>query len=308
VLRAQAAIPEDVVLLTKPQIALALLRRVRSWGLPPATVCADPGYCDLNVLGELDGQGRSFCLGAAADFGVRLPGGSGEVCRVDHLRAALPERLWPAVTYREGTKEPLSKEFAAVEVQAATAQASGPRVWLLLERPLPGEPGDPKQYVLNADPTYTLQQMACLAHRRPVSERFSYENGKDQVGLADYQGRTWPGFHHHLALVMLALTWLNLQRRPLPTSRDGGAPRPPAPARSPRAPSAPRGATVLQSGRRVTLRTAPVAPLPPAPPRLIWESVQAVRRRFVAWCQMMVVITLAPRIHRRDLPAFAHLG
>ncbi len=125
-LRQETDVPDEVQFLTKPQIALDLLRRVRTWDLPPATVIADPGYCDLNVLSELDDQNVPFCLGAAADFRVRLPGKQGALCRVDELAARMPDDQWQSVIYREGTKQSLVKEFVAVRVQAATAQAKEP--------------------------------------------------------------------------------------------------------------------------------------------------------------------------------------
>jgi hypothetical protein len=70
-------------------------------------------------------------------------------------------------------------------VQAATAQASGPRVWLLLERPLPGEPGDPRRYVLNRSSAaagvpkgvlggYYGQSRGLPLNRRKINQDFPY--------------------------------------------------------------------------------------------------------------------------------------
>jgi hypothetical protein len=53
------------------------------------------------------------------------------------------------------------------------------------------------------------QQLAQL--RWPV-EQF-YENGKGECGFDHYQGCGWQGLHRHLALVLVAYTFLLLQWR-----------------------------------------------------------------------------------------------
>ena len=220
------------------------------------------------------------------------------VYRVDEVLAALPESLWREVTYRLGTVGPLTKEFAALRVQSATTKRMGPEVWLLFERPLPGNHGEVKHYVISARRDLALEEMAQVAHRRPLIERFSYENGKGEVDLRDYQGRSWRGFHHHLALAMLALTWLNLQRRPLeppapavPPAEPSAPAVPPAePPASPPSPPARLSLPLGESTRR--FEVAQPASVSLSIPRQLWESVQEVHRRFAQWSSITVQLTL----------------
>ena len=49
------------------------------------------------------------------------------------------------------------------------------------------------------------------AHLRWVIERF-YQDAKGELGLDHYEGRLWTGFHRHVALVMLAHSFLTLKQ------------------------------------------------------------------------------------------------
>jgi hypothetical protein len=55
----------------------------------------------------------------------------------------------------------------------------------------------------------SLKRLASVAKSRWTIEQF-YEDGKGECGLSDYQGRRWEGLHRHLALSMLAYSFLML--------------------------------------------------------------------------------------------------
>ena len=58
-----------------------------------------------------------------------------------------------------------------------------------------------------------------------------YRELKDELGLDHFEGRSWQGWHHHVALTCLAHLFLQTQRR-APSSRT--APKKPGPAARPR--------------------------------------------------------------------------
>ena len=150
--------------LTKPQIALDLLDRVRAEGLPGRAVVADAGY---GVSGDfrdgLAARGLTYVVGVTGDLVVfaepptwvrPAPSGRGRPVTRPHLAPGSPPPLAlqelaarvrrRRVTWREGTKGKLSGRFAWVRVWPGHGWATGDcaaaaPVWLLIE-----EQGDGK--------------------------------------------------------------------------------------------------------------------------------------------------------------------
>ena len=79
------------------------------------------------------------------------------------------------------------------------------------ERPVPGERGEVKWSYSNLPADTPLRRLVELAHSRWPIEQF-YEDAKGECGLDHDQGRRWDGLHRHLALVMLAYSFLARQR------------------------------------------------------------------------------------------------
>jgi SRSO17 transposase len=52
--------------------------------------------------------------------------------------------------------------------------------------------------------------MAILAHRRWIVEQ-GYQQLKEELGLDHFEGRSWGGLHHHVALCFLAFCFLALR-------------------------------------------------------------------------------------------------
>lgn len=332
-----ARVPESIGFRTKGQIGQELLRRVRTWGLEIARVHGDAGFGDLELMAGLQAQGWEYCLGVRRNFTVYLPeegmtaatpppsySGRGRPRKgsparrplhtVAEVRQALVPGAWQRVAYRLGTTGVLEREFAAVRVRPASKAACASEAWLLLERSLPGTSEDPKQYVLSAPATASLAELAQLAHMRPRIERGSYENAKDAVGLGDYQGRSWPGLHHHLAMAWLALTWLSRYRQALPpadpspppaAAQPGGPSGPEGPAANSPEHGMPPGQVLTFADRQIQVRTAPMVPVDPHTlPRQAWESVQSVHRRFLDWCAIAVIQELLLLRRSLVLPRF----
>ena len=160
---------------------------------------------------------------------------------VKELIEALPASAWQTINWREGTKGTMRVQAVAVRVHWATGSSlhstshsrvhTGPEGWLFAERPVPQtvanapqtslvkpqekEEEQIKYWFSVLPPQTSLQRLVLLAHARWVIEQF-YEDAKQECGLDHYQGRQWEGLHRHLALVMLAYSFLMLYRLTLP--------------------------------------------------------------------------------------------
>jgi len=137
---------------------------------------------------------------------------------------SLPQEVWQTVLWREGTKGTLSKQMVALRVHRATESdrhstthervTTAQEGWLIAERPqrperkdLPRE--ELKYYYSSLGAEVSLERLAALAKSRWAIEQF-YEDAKGECGLGDYQGRRWDGLHRHLALSMVAYSFLIL--------------------------------------------------------------------------------------------------
>jgi SRSO17 transposase len=242
--RAKVHVPSEVLFQTKPELALALVDQARAWGVPFAWVVADAGYGDNpTFLQGLDDRQVAYVVGISSTFGGRLPAevhaaalglpsrprGRGQpkkprpapLYEARAVLAALAGDRWQPITWREHDDVVLRKQFAAVRVHWATGGApfstshhrvsTGPEGWLLGERPVPGARGDLKWSFSTLPADTPLHRLVEVAHSRWPIEQF-YEDAKGACGLDHYQGRRWDGLHRHLALVMLAYSFLAHQR------------------------------------------------------------------------------------------------
>ena len=188
----------------------------RVWQPRPAT-----------VLPTWSGQGRP-------PIRVRLLAGEPESTTVAQLAARLPAKCWRRRTIKEGSQGPLVARFARVRVIAVREGLPGPEVWLVLRHH--AVTGELKTSLSNAPAATPLAMLVRQSGMRwPIETCF--EEGKQYLGMGEYEVRSWRGWHHHMTLVILAHFFLVRMRLRLkksawldPAPGPGAAARGSAPA------------------------------------------------------------------------------
>jgi SRSO17 transposase len=203
--RADAHIPPTQRFREKWRIALAQVRTILQAGFTITGVVVDADYgTNAAFRAGLERLGLSYGVamrGEATCAVVGVPG----LQSVATVARSAPEDAWESVTWGTGTAGPLTARFCALRVRPAKGR--GDR-WLLCERSAADER---KYYFLHLPATAALIDLVTLARSRwPIEQQ--YRELKDDLGLDHFEGRTYPGWTHHVVLTAVAFTFLQIER------------------------------------------------------------------------------------------------
>jgi SRSO17 transposase len=211
--RATAGIPRAVSFATKPQLAQRMIARAIAAGVPFAWVVGDEVYgSDRRLRLFLEKHERPFVLAIRSNEKLwsMLAGRLGQRTAVD-LAAALPDAAWHRLSAGAGAKG--ERLYDGARVRLARLQAPPWEHWLLIRRSH-SKPEECACYVVFAPAETTLAALARVAGRRWTIEE-CFEAGKQEVGLGDYEIRSWRGWYRHITLALLALAFLAALRAKL---------------------------------------------------------------------------------------------
>ena len=218
--RKKARIPKDISFKTKPQIALEQIRAALAAGVAPGVVLMDGSYgSHLALRTEVSALGLSYVAAVIPTVKVRKVGRRDSPrISVKKLALKLPQHAWRTITWREGTADRLRSRFARVRVRVAPIRGAAGRAeeTLLIEWP-PGEAEPTKYWLSNLEEKIEFRRLVDIAKMRWRIER-DYQDLKQEIGLGHYEGRGWPGFHHHGTLCIATYGFLISEREMIPPS------------------------------------------------------------------------------------------
>jgi SRSO17 transposase len=214
--RREARIPETLGFASKPQQGLAMLEHARQSGLSFGWITGDSVYgADHRIRRWAEQHRRGYVLAVTSS----QPLGLRPVCE---WIEDLPAEAWQRLSAGDGAKGPRLYDWALLPYRGA---ALGFRRALLVRRSI-AKPDDLTSYLTHAPEQTTPAELVRVAGARWHIESL-FEQAKGEVGLDQYEVRSWVGWHRHITLSMFALASLAVIRKGAvggrgPAGPDGG--------------------------------------------------------------------------------------
>jgi SRSO17 transposase len=217
---------------TKTELALEIVRHGRRNNLRFGWVGADAGYGKgPGFCFALDEMGETFVVDLHSDFHVYLEdpkpyvpqktnkrGRTFQKYRTDKesvevgvVVGSLPAGIWKTKTLRDTTRGGLKVRICSPPVYVWDGESERAKCWTLIVTKSLGSNPDTKISLTNAPKQTTLRRLGWMQRQRYWVERV-FEDGKSECGMADYQVRKWSAWHHHMALVMMAMLFMLSER------------------------------------------------------------------------------------------------
>lgn len=202
--RAEAGAPAEATCIPKPALGKDLLDRAFAAGVQAAWVTADSVYGGAYHLRHyLEEREQSFVLAVPSTQRVGLSAKAAQVV------ASWPDAAWQRLSAGEGSQGPRWYDWAWMPMAWRDAPAG--MAHFLLARRSVSQPDELAYYFVFGPADVTLDQVAQVAGMRWQVEQ-AFELAKGEVGLDEYEVRTWVGWYRHITLAMFALAYLTVVR------------------------------------------------------------------------------------------------
>ncbi len=203
----EAGIPDEVECATKGELAQQMVARAFAAEVPADWVVGDTvyGYDEVRLWLEEEQQNSVLAVPQTHTIWVQ-----GRQQPVGLLAALFPEESWGVLSAGEGSKGPRLYEWAWVQVPAETEAPSARARWVLIRRSL-SDRSERAYYRVYGPAAITLPEVVQVTGSRWRIEE-GYEQAKGEVGLDQYEVRTWRAWYRSVTLALLAYAALVVMR------------------------------------------------------------------------------------------------
>src|SRR5229473_2801181 len=195
----EAGIPEEVNFASKGELAQQMLARAFAAEVPAEWVVGDTvyGYDELRLW--LEAQQKNYVLAVPETHQVWV---QGRPQPVGLVAALLPDEAWVALSAGEGSKGPRLYEWAWLQLPGETEATNERARWVLIRRSL-SDRSERAYYRVYGPATTPLAEVVQVTGSRWKIEE-GYEQAKGEVGLDQYEVRTWRAWYRYVTLALLA--------------------------------------------------------------------------------------------------------
>ena len=226
--RAEVGVPAEVQFQTKPELALDLIRQAQADGVPPAPILGDSVYGDSPDFREGVRQlGMEFMLQVTPTHKAWTQAVPTQRKRTRHYATeavppaqtlaeivlGFPPQQWKNCSWKAANGQTRRTRLAWCEVNLQHRLRQGKeeleKVWLVVDWPS-GDKEPYHYYLAHFHRPPGRARCLKLSRSRWHVEQY-FQRSKDDLGLDHFEGRSWRGFHHHLALSALAYLFILTQ-------------------------------------------------------------------------------------------------
>ncbi len=211
--RADADIPPTVPFATKGCLARDMLHRAFAAQVPAAWVVGDTVYGHDELRRWLDAEERNYVLSVSCTHGVWT---QGQQVEAQALVDQVPAEAWTRLSAGNGSQGPRWYDWVCFVLPYD--QPPGRAQWLLVRRSV-SDPTERAYYRVAGPADTSVQDMVQVMGRRWTIE-IGFEQAKGEVGLDQYEVRTWTAWYRHITLALLAHAYLEVTRATA-TAADG---------------------------------------------------------------------------------------
>jgi SRSO17 transposase len=236
-------VPKGTKFRTRHEMALEMIKE-HGANLPHAWITGDDEMGKSSIFrGELREMNERYLLAVPGNTLVRdldatLPPCDGRgrprkspFERMANLAKAFPEKAWTTIGVRDGEKGPLEVQMIKARVQTKQGIHVGPEEIAVAFRERQRDGSFKHDYGLaNAPADTPLAEFARVFKAEHRIEE-CLKRAKSEAGLADYEVRTWEGWHHHQTLSLLA-SWFLTQEKQRGKKNISEPHRSPSPSRT----------------------------------------------------------------------------
>lgn len=217
--RAETRVPGELEFKTKIELALDMIHRARDAGVPGDIMLADSVYGNsAEFRNEVRQMGFDFGVQVESNIHVvRLDSRgrpSGYALSALQLAQRRGRESFRRFTWREASKSELSSHFLFQRVKTTgndgvTLNEREP-LWLVVEWSI-GEPKPTKCWLTTLPTRMSKKKIIRHLKERWRIERV-FEDLKGELGLDHFEGRSFPGWHHHVSVVLCCYAYVVAER------------------------------------------------------------------------------------------------